>query len=130
MFVAFFAGWFMMITKAVKNPDIEDNRLIMEFPAGVGEYFFAALFMVIKIIIVTLIIFVLAILAGKKLIGGLGINYEQFAQATTNIETLKTFLSSLDAEQLSKMNQWNILLFFTIMKCNFFPKKCCIDIEK
>ena len=119
MFGAFLSGWFYMIQRAVKDPDIESNRLIYNFPSGVGEYFLSALGLIVKVLIISIIIAVCAVLAGKKLIGGVGISYEQFAQATASVESMKTLLNSLTKEQLLKLNYWNILLFCTMI-FNYF----------
>lgn len=119
MLGAFVSGWFMMITKAVKEQSIEDKALIAEFPAGVGEYFLTIVCMIIKVFIVSIIIMILIILAGKKFIGDTGITYSQIVSATANIETMKAFADSLTNEQLLKINAWNTLLFFGIIFNNF-----------
>ena len=119
MLGAFLSGWFMMIMKAVKEPEIEDNKLISEFPSGVGEYFLNILLMVVIISLVTAGIIALAILAGKKYIGGFGVSAAQFGQALADVESMKKFVSSLSQEQLIKINAWNCLLFFA-MVFNYF----------
>lgn len=119
MFSAFLAGWFMMITRAVKEPEIEDSKLISEFPAGVGEYFLSIIGMVIKVVVVSTVIMILALLAGKKFIGGIGVSSSQLIQATSNVEAMKAFVDTLNQEQLIKINLWNTLLFFTMM-FNYF----------
>ena len=119
MLGAFLSGWFMMIIKAIKYPEIEDNKLIAEFPAGVGEYFLSVVIMVINIIIISSIIAILMFIVGKKYIGGFGISLMQLSQATANVEAMKTFVNSLSQEQLLKVNAWNLLLFFS-MVINYF----------
>lgn len=119
MLCAFASGWFMMVTKAVKDPEIEDKALLVEFPAGVGEYFLTIIIMIIKIFILSMVIMILAIIAGYKFIGDAGISYAQIVSATSSIESMKVFADSLTNEQLLKINLWNILLFFTIMFTNF-----------
>ena len=119
MFGAFISGWLYMIVRAVKEPDIEDNQLISDFPSGVGEYFLSALGIIFQVVVASLIIIVAAVLAGKKLIGGFGVSFDQIAQAASNIETMKTFVDSLSQEQLIKINQWNILFFCAVI-FNYF----------
>lgn len=119
MLGAFLSGWFMMIFKAIKEPDIEDTKLISEFTSGVGEYFLPVLGMIFKIIIITAIIMILAFLAGKKFIGDVGVSYTQVTQAASGVETMKTFVDSLSQEQLIKINAWNTLFFFSML-FNYF----------
>ena len=119
MFGAFLSGWFYMILKAVKEPDIEDNQLITDFPSGVGEYFLSALGLIFQVIFVFSIIIIAAVFAGKKIIGGFGISYSQVVQAASSMETMKTFVDSLSQEQLIKINQWNILMFCAVV-FNYF----------
>lgn len=119
MIGAFLSGWFMMIAKAVKEPEIEDNKLITEFPSGVGEYFLNILIMVIIIIVISGGIILLTILAGKKFIGGFGVSASQFSQALATVDSMKEFVNSLNQEQLIKINEWNIL-FFSAMLFNYF----------
>ena len=119
MLGAFLAGWFYMITKVVKNSENSDDKLIFEFPSGVGEYFLSALGMIFKVTVVSLIIIVGTLLIGKKFIGGIGVPYAQFSQAISNVETMKSFVESLNNEQLVKINLWNALLFLG-MVINYF----------
>ena len=119
MLGAFISGWFYIIFRAVKEPDIEDNQLILEFPSGVGEYFLPALGVIFKVAIVSVLIIIAAVVAGKKLIGMPEISYNQFAQATANVDTMKAFIESLDTEQLIKLKHWNILMFCAMI-FNYF----------
>jgi hypothetical protein len=119
MTAAFISGWFFMITKAVKEPDIETGRLIAEFPSGVGEYFLSALGIILQTIIISMLIMISAFLAGKKFIGTPGVSYEQFSQAVISVEAMKTFVNSLSQEQLIKINNWNILMFFAMVINSF-----------
>lgn len=109
MLGAFLSGWFYMIIRAVKEPDIEDNRLIIEFPSGVGEYFLPVMWMIVQVIIVFVLISFGVVVLGKKIIGGVGVSYEQIIHATANIEATKAFVDSMSYEQLVKINQWNVL---------------------
>lgn len=111
MLGAFLSGWLFMIKKAVTNPEEESrDRLIFEFPSGVGEYFLTVLGMILIIFLVSAGIIVIIALLGKKFIGDTGITYIQFSNAAANIESMKTFLTSLTPEQLSKLKEWNILI--------------------
>ena len=119
MLGAFLAGWFYMIAKVVKDSENTDDKLIFEFPSGVGEYFLSGLGMIFKVTVVSLIIIVVTLLIGKKFIGGIGVSYEQFSNAISNVETMKAFVNNLSDEQLIKVNLWNALLFFG-MVVNYF----------
>ena len=116
---AFISGWFFMIKKAVKEPDIESGQLFSEFPSGVGEYFLSALGIIFQIIILSSIIMFAAFLAGKKFIGAPGVSYEQFSQAVVSVESMKTFVGSLSQEQLIKINNWNLIMFFAMIINSF-----------
>lgn len=111
MLCAFISGWFYIIKKCIKEPDIDPNALITEFPAGVGEYFLPTLGLTINSLILSSIIFLGAYLAGMKLIGDIGLSANTFSVAVNSVESLKTVLASLTNEQLIKLNEWNILLF-------------------
>jgi hypothetical protein len=125
MLGAFMSGWFYIIIRAVKEPDIEDSRLISEFPSGVGEYFLPVMVMIFKMIVIFLLITVAVIFAGKKLIGSVGISYNEIIQAASSVEATKTFVDSLNNEQLVKINAWNFLMFgtgiFTYFILMFYP---------
>ena len=114
MFGAFLSGWFYIIIRAVKEPDIESNNLIVEFPSGVGEYFLSAMGMIIQVIIVFTLISIGIVIIGKKIIGGVGISYDQIVQAAANVEATKAFVNSLSEEQLVKINLWNLLAFCSL----------------
>jgi hypothetical protein len=75
--------------------------------------------MIIKVFIISSVIIILAIFAGKKLIGDTGVTYSQIISATASMESMKTFADSLTNEQLLKINAWNTLLFFAILFNNF-----------
>ena len=120
MISAFLSGWFYMISKAVKNPEIDNkDKLLSEFPSGVGEYFLITVGMLIFALLLSTIIMFIALLIGKKYIGDAGITQAQLINATSNIDAMKEFANSLNNEQLLKINQWNFLLFITIM-FNYF----------
>ncbi len=112
---AFLSGWFLMISRCVKNPDFEDpNTLIKEFPEGVGEYFLPTIGMILLSFIVGVALFLISSAIGMKIIGDTGISSADFSAAAASVDSLKTFLSSLTNEQLIKLNLWNLLLFGTM----------------
>ena len=119
MLGAFLSGWFYMIANVVREPEIEDNKLITDFPSGVGEYFLAILGMIVNVVIISAIIFVGTVYIGKKLIGGFGISYTQFVDAAQSVEAMKAFVESLTNEQLIKINYWNLLFFCSVI-LNYF----------
>ena len=114
MLGAFLSGWFFIIARAVKEPDVESNQLITEFPSGVGEYFLSAMGMVLQVIIIFTLIGVGVVILGKKIIDGVGISYEQLVQAASSVEATKAFVDSLNNEQLVKINMLNLLAFCSI----------------
>ncbi len=119
MFGAFLSGWFYIIIRAVKEPEIEDNRLIAEFPSGVGEYFLPVMGMIFNVLVLFILVGLAVLFAGKKLIGGFGVSYEQILQATSNVEATKAFVESLSQEQLAKINAWNLLALFAGLFTHF-----------
>ena len=119
MTAAFISGWFFMITRAVKEPDIQSGQIFSEFPSGVGEYFLSALGIIFQTVVISVLIMIAAFIAGKKFIGAPGVSYEQFSQALVNVESMKTFVNSLSQEQLIKINNWNMLIFFAMIINSF-----------
>ena len=119
MFGAFLAGWFYMLVIVVKDSDIEDRKLIGEFPAGVGEYFLNVIGLLLQVTIFSIAIIIIAYIIGKNFIGTIGISADQIAKSLTNTDTLKEFVNKLSPEQLVKINAWNILLFCTML-FNYF----------
>ena len=120
MLCAFLAGWFFMIKRAIQEPNMENkDKLIFEFPSGVGEYFLPVFGMIVNIVVFSTIVIVLGLLIGRHFIGDIGFSYDQLLKASESIETMKAFLTSLSSEQLLKINQWNILLFLTFV-FNYF----------
>lgn len=118
MLTVFFAGWFFMVTKAVKE-SITQESLIQEFIGGIGEYFLPILGFLFNILILSTILIIAAFVLGKKFIGSPGVSSTQIMNAMQNISTMTAFAESLTKEQLIKINQWNILLFAT-MVFNYF----------
>jgi len=117
---AFLAGWFFMIKKVVTEPLREDtNTLMGEFPSGVGEYFLPTTVVVINAILILAVFIMLAYFAGTKLIGDVGISPDTFYRAMENTQAMKTFMTSLTANQILKINQWNLLLLFSMLCSNF-----------
>ena len=120
MLAAFLSGWFVMITKCIKNTDENPNSLILEFPSGVGEYFLPTVLMLLNSFIIALVFMVIAFLTGKYFIGSVGISNIELSNAMISQETLKTFLSSLSNEQLIKLNLWNITILAFLSLYYFF----------
>jgi hypothetical protein len=120
MLSAFLSGWLYMVAKAVKDPDSENaDALIMDFPAGVGEYFLIIPCVIINICIVSIILTVIACILGVKFIGNPNVSYEQIYNAMTTITAMKEFAASLTHEQLVKIEAWNLLLFGTTTVISF-----------
>lgn len=114
MLGAFISGWFFMVTRCTRESDIDPNELIMDFPAGVGDYFLSSLGLIICSVLVSVILVITASLIGIKAIGDIGISMQAMSNAMASAATLKAFLLTLSKEQLIKLNCWNMLLFFTM----------------
>lgn len=117
---AFLAGWFVMVKKAVadeypNNP----NLLIKDFMQGVGEYFLPTMGGIICMTVFSTILLALAFILGNHFIGDIGVTSTQLLNAMTSSENLKTFLTSLSVEQIAKINQWNLLILFTMFLNSF-----------
>lgn len=112
---AFIAGWFNMIKNAIINPEKEDpNTLIQEFPSGVGEFFLSSLGAIFVIFIFSTLMLICSYFIGANTIGDPGVSADALASALKNTEALKTFVSSLSIEQLTKINLWNMLILGTL----------------
>ena len=118
MLAAFLAGWFYVVTVTVKDP-YGKGSFGSEFMSGVGEYFLPIIGFLFNTFVITMVMIVCAFLLGKKFIGSPGVSSSQIIEAMTTVEAMKTFASSLSAEQLVKINQWNLLVFFTMI-FNYF----------
>lgn len=112
---AFISGWFYMIKLAVQdNSNNEPNSLLKEFPAGVGEYFLPALGAIFNILLFAIALLVLSYKFGMYFIGNIGVSSETLLKAFESVATLKLFISSLTAEQLIRINNWNFLVMTTM----------------
>lgn len=112
---AFIAGWFNMIKIAIIDPEREDaNSLIKEFPAGVGEFFLSSLGAIFVVFIFSTLMLIGSYFIGANTIGDPGISADTLASALKNTETLKTFVTGLSIEQLTKINLWNMLILGTL----------------
>jgi hypothetical protein len=120
MLCAFLSGWFFMIMKAVKEPEMDKKESLMsEFPAGVGEYFLSILGMLFSYGVLSFVILAFAFFIGKHYIGNPNITSAQVSSALSSVAAMKDFVSSLNQEQLIKISYWNILLF-AAMVINYF----------
>ena len=110
MTAAFLAGWFKMLKNAALEKDFsEPNSLIKVFPEGVGEYLLPIFGMGIVVTIVFTLIGVCFFLLGNHIVGNPNIDWKAFAEASRNIEEMKSFLLGLPHEQVTKLAVWNQL---------------------
>lgn len=117
MLGAFLAGWFYMLKQSILFPDKEDTTpLIKEFPAGVGEYFLSVLGFLAIYFVIQLVFMLITQQIGMKFIGDIGISPEAISNSIKDPEAL---LGSLSAEQVSKINKWNVLMFLTMTSASF-----------
>ena len=111
MTVTFVAGWFNMIKLAIVDSESENPNLLMKFfPSGVGEYFLSALGAMINVLFLTIVALVCSYYIGMAVVGDPNISAEALTKAFESTEALKSFLVALTPEQLSKLNQWNLVL--------------------
>ena len=96
------------------NSNNEPNSLLKEFPAGVGEYFLPALGAIFNILLFAIALLVLSYKFGMYFIGNIGVSSETLLKAFESVATLKLFISSLTAEQLIRINNWNFLVMTTM----------------
>ena len=114
MTAAFIAGWLKMVNLAVcDSNDTDPNSLIKEFPAGVGEYFLSSIGALLVISFISAGLYFVTYTYGMAQIGNPDISTEAISKALQSTNELKLFLSSLSTEQISKINQWNILILGT-----------------
>ncbi|MBR6127324.1 hypothetical protein IKQ21_06530 [bacterium] len=113
MFGAFLSGWLFMVKKCIENREQDINSFISEFPAGVGEYFLPACGMIILSLIVAFFLTGLSYFAGIKLIGNMNETFLAIMNISASADALKSYLMTLPADTLIKINQWNLLIFAT-----------------
>lgn len=129
MISAFFAGWLYMIKKAVdleKREFLTDEErakesfdLFKEFPVGIGEYFFSFIGGLILYAFLFVVASVVVFKFGMHFIGNVGLSVSNMHLAVSSSAGLKTVLSSMSAEQLTRLNQWNLLILFSTVLFSF-----------
>ena len=112
---AFFAGWFNMIKLAIINQDKDySNSLLKEFISGVGEYFLPSLAGIFIIFTISALALTISYYIGIQTIGDIGIPADVLSGIKNNTIDPKTFITGLSAEQLIKINLWNLLVLANI----------------
>ena len=112
---AFLSGWLNMIKILLSQPDREDpNSLLKEFVPGVGEYFLSTSGSLLIALLIMLILSIASFFVGANLIGDPGVSADALSKALQSPATLKSFVASLDVEQLTKINNWNMLVVATM----------------
>lgn len=120
MLSAFLSGWGNMIKSAVLEKEWDEPYLIIKnFVPGVGEYFLSVTGVLLIAFLFNIILLVLTYFIGTNLIGDVGVSSSDLSGALASNEALKTFLASLPAEQLLRLNLWNILIL-TVMSIFYF----------
>lgn len=121
MSVAFVAGWGNMVKSAVNEQNYDEPYLIIkDFIPGVGEYFLSVLGAIVLFVFVNILVYAGSYFAGMHFIGDIGVSSEALSKAMSGQEALKSFLYSLDVQQLVKLNLWNILLLSVTTVMYFF----------
>lgn len=120
MISAFFAGWFHMVKKAIeldkKEFIIDEDKakasfgLIKELPLGIGEYFLSFVGGFIFYTFLLVLFAIAGYLIGEHFIGKIGISLVQIKSAFESAAAMKALIASLSAQQLEKLNAWNLLI--------------------
>ncbi len=111
--VAGVAGFFhtmrSTVDSAYSNEDISNFDLLKTFPKGVSAYFFPALGLILIYLLITFLMFNLAIVIGKNLIGMFSFSPEDLTKAFNSVETLVEFQKNISPEDLAKLSKWHLL---------------------
>lgn len=129
MLSAFFSGWFFMVKRAVDLDKIEfiidedkaraSFNLIKELPIGIGEYFFPFIGGLVLYSALGLLLFFVAYEIGLHFVGKVGISLLELKSALNSPIAMKALVSSLSAEQVTKLNAWNFLFLSTMAVFSF-----------
>ena len=119
MFGAFLSGWLFMVKTCIEDNEIDVNKLLGEFPAGVGEYFLPACGMVILSLILSFLLMGISYLIGIKLIGNMNETFSAIMSLTNSADALKSYLMALPVDTLIKINEWNLLILITALVTYF-----------
>lgn len=119
MLSAFFAGWLYMVKKAI---DLDKQEFIMaedkakaslallkDLPVGIGEYFLSFIGAFILYTGLFLLLFSIGYHVGLHFIGKIDLSINELRMAFGSPESMKTLVSSLTTEQLTRLNAWNML---------------------
>jgi len=112
---AFIAGWFKMVKLAVvETEDVEPFSLLKNFPEGVGEFFLPSLGALIVVFMLSILMLIASYFIGLNFIGNPDVSADALSKAMQNPIVLKSFILSLNPEQLIKINLWNMLILGTM----------------
>ncbi len=125
---AFLSGWFYMVKKAIEISHkvfvLDADRakatmnLFKDIPYGIGQYFLAFVLMLLAFLLIVAIAAMVVYLIGDIYIGNV-FTPEQLSSALSSTQDMKTFIESLDNEQLIKLNLWNLLIMGTTTVLSF-----------
>lgn len=125
---AFLSGWFYMVKKAIEISrkvfvlDADRAKATMDLfkniPYGIGQYFLAFVLMLLAFLLIVAIAAMVVYLIGDIYIGNV-FTPEQLSSALSSTQDMKTFIESLDNEQLIKLNLWNLLIMGTTTVLSF-----------
>ena len=125
---AFLSGWFHMVKKAIEISrkvfvlDADRAKATMDLfkniPYGIGQYFLAFVLMLLAFLLIVAIAAMVVYLIGDIYIGNV-FTPEQLSSALSSTQDMKTFIESLDNEQLIKLNLWNLLIMGTTTVLSF-----------
>lgn len=125
---AFLSGWFYAVKKSIEISRkvfvLDADRakatmnLFKNIPYGIGQYFLAFVLMLLAFLLIVAIAAMVVYLIGDMYIGNV-FTPEQLSSALSSTQDMKTFIDSLDNEQLIKLNLWNLLIMGTTTVLSF-----------
>lgn len=114
--VAGVAGFFNTLKNTVdleynpaKREEFSGFELLKSFPRGVSEYFLPSLGIVLLYLVITFIMFNVALIIGSKFIGMFSFTPEDLSKAFVSMEALAEFQKNLSPEDLAKLAGWHLL---------------------
>lgn len=114
--VAGVAGFFNTLRSTIdseykndKSADYNNFELLKTFPKGVAEYFLPALGIILLYMLITFLMFNIAVFIGSKLIGMFSFTPEDLTKALGSMEALTAFQKNISPDDMAKLSKWHLL---------------------
>ncbi len=104
----------------VKREDFSGFELLKTFPRGVSDYFLPALGIILIYLLITFLMFNVAILIGSKLIGMFSFSPEDLTKAMSSMEALAEFQKNISPEDMAKLSKWHLLYMLITSIMTYF----------